>query len=138
MPWAPAARHTSTASSTRGTRPPRELRSVATLFTLTERRIIELENGTGPEDWLPEVLLRDVHDFLRPGANFRLSCSFEHHTEDRLGSGIANQQTSLSCHTLLDARNHPCHLGKRFQRHLLANRDLQQHLGIARQVGREI
>ena len=38
MPGAPAATQTSTASSTLGTRPPRELRSVATLLTLTHNR----------------------------------------------------------------------------------------------------
>src|SRR5260370_26502651 len=40
MPAAPAARQASTASSTLGRRPPREFRSVATLFTLTDRRTI--------------------------------------------------------------------------------------------------
>ena len=38
MPGAPAAMQTSTASRTLGTSPPRELRSVATLLTLTLRR----------------------------------------------------------------------------------------------------
>ena len=46
MPGAPAATQTSTASSTLGFEPPRELRSVATLFTLTDRRIIA--RGLGP------------------------------------------------------------------------------------------
>ena len=36
MPGAPAFTHTSTACSTDGTLPPRELRTVATLLTLTE------------------------------------------------------------------------------------------------------
>jgi hypothetical protein len=40
MPGAPAATHVSTARRTRGSEPPRELRSVATLFTLTERLIM--------------------------------------------------------------------------------------------------
>src|SRR6266576_1031685 len=41
MPGAPAATHAPTASMTLGVRPPRELRSVATLLTLTLRRIME-------------------------------------------------------------------------------------------------
>src|SRR5579872_18779 len=40
MPGAPAARHVRTASITLGTFPPREFRSVATLFTLTLKRTI--------------------------------------------------------------------------------------------------
>jgi hypothetical protein len=42
MPGAPAATQTSTASTTLGTLPPREFRSVATLFTLTDKRIMNL------------------------------------------------------------------------------------------------
>ena len=40
MPGAPAARHVSTASITLGIAPPRELRSVATLLTLTDSEIM--------------------------------------------------------------------------------------------------
>src|SRR5438105_13173870 len=40
MPAAPARRHACTASSTFGSRPPREFRRVATLLTFTERRIM--------------------------------------------------------------------------------------------------
>jgi hypothetical protein len=42
MPGTPAAMHTSTASTTLGVRPPRAFRSVATLLTLTDRRVIAL------------------------------------------------------------------------------------------------
>jgi hypothetical protein len=42
MPGAPAAMHASTASSTSGERPPREFRSVATLLTFTDNRIMNL------------------------------------------------------------------------------------------------
>ena len=46
MPCAPARRQTSTASSTLGTRPPRALRSVATLLTFTDRRINRVSSLT--------------------------------------------------------------------------------------------
>src|SRR4051794_5153822 len=46
MPGAPAVRQTSTARQTSGSRPPRELRSVATLFTLTDRLIIVVLRST--------------------------------------------------------------------------------------------
>jgi hypothetical protein len=41
MPGAPAAMHAVTAARTEGIVPPRELRRVATLLTLTLREIIE-------------------------------------------------------------------------------------------------
>ena len=45
MPGAPASRQISTARGTLGTLPPRELRSVAILLTLTERLIIDRTSG---------------------------------------------------------------------------------------------
>ena len=41
-----SGQHTFTASITEGVAPPRELRSVAILLTLTERLIIEMQNAT--------------------------------------------------------------------------------------------
>src|SRR5262245_31879560 len=47
MPGAPAATHTRTASTTDGTAPPREFRSVATLLTFTESRGPAIFNARG-------------------------------------------------------------------------------------------
>src|SRR4030095_4578162 len=44
IPGEPASRHTCTASVTDGTRPPRELRTVATLFTLTDSLITRVNS----------------------------------------------------------------------------------------------
>src|SRR5713101_8449130 len=98
IPGAPAATHTSTASSTLGTRPPREFRSVATLLTFTESRVIavprsrfaarrsnEERRTTHHERYSPEMLLDDVDDFLRPDADLVLMPAFEHHAQERLG-----------------------------------------------------
>ena len=85
MPGAPAATQTSTASSTLGSRPPRELRSVATLLTLTDSRIMTFKARSaigsstsalsGAAMPLSKVLLDDVDDFLRPARGSRLLVS---------------------------------------------------------------
>src|SRR3954464_7377813 len=69
MPGAPAARHTSTASSRSGSRPPREFRSVATLLTLTLRRAAI---SPQPSALSSEVFFHHVDDLLRPAADLVL------------------------------------------------------------------
>ena len=66
MPGAPAATHVATASSTSGSLPPLELRSVATLLTLTDSFIDGIDNLMGPSIDLLQIL------------------PFEHHAEERL------------------------------------------------------
>src|SRR4029077_9534308 len=85
MPGAPASRQASTASSTRGSRPPRELRSVATLLTFTLSFAMSAE-----------VFLDDVDDFLRPAVDLVLTFALEHHAQQRFGAGVANQQPPLA------------------------------------------
>src|SRR3954447_17810324 len=88
MPRAPAARQASTASRTRGSRPPREFRSVATLLTFTDRRM----------EWRPgsaKFTLHYVGDLLRPGADFVLILAFDHHAKQRFGSRIAHEHTTV-------------------------------------------
>src|SRR6476660_1768885 len=58
IPGAPASTHTPTASMTDGIRPPRELRTVATLLTFTDRRTNEnsqLPNSQLPTGWIDRV-----------------------------------------------------------------------------------
>src|SRR5690349_1519422 len=122
MPVAPASRQTRTASITDGTDPPRELRSVAILLTLTEslgmRRISRIGKSGNlailrrrsdsqaagpwisqfPHLWsskLPEVLPDGIGDLVRPALNLLLILAFEHHAEQRLGSRVAHQQPPL-------------------------------------------
>src|SRR4051812_13424495 len=97
MPAAPAARHTSTASSTRGEPPPREFRSVATLFTLTDRAGIFTGAGdAGLGTRLPKLLLHDVDNFLCPGLDLVLVLAFDHPPQQRLGARIADQNPPLA------------------------------------------
>src|SRR5690242_15593894 len=86
IPGAPAAMQTSTASRTFGSRPPRELRSVATLFTLTESFVLSLS----------KMFPYDIDDLLGPAADLVLLLSLEHHAQQRLGSGVADQQAALA------------------------------------------
>src|SRR5712691_9411180 len=76
IPGAPAATQTSTASSTFGSRPPRELRSVATLFTLTLKRAAI---SPQPSVLSSEVLFDHIDDLLRPAADLVLPLPLEHH-----------------------------------------------------------
>src|SRR4030095_2025131 len=109
MPGAPASTQTPTASSTSGECPPREFRSVATLLTLTDRRVIDVRGSTfevrrspSGERFLSEYPFDDVHDLLRPTADFLLMLPFEHHAQQRLGARVAHQQTPLSGNARLD------------------------------------
>src|SRR6266851_4247278 len=104
MPGAPAARHTSTASTTLGTTPPRELRSVATLFTFTESRVIHAR-VLGAPGTSSQMLPDHVHDLLCPAVNLVLALAFEHHAQERLRAGVAHQQPALSSDTRLHARD---------------------------------
>src|SRR5882672_11080551 len=106
MPGAPAAMQTSTASIRFGSRPPRELRSVATLLTFTERRVIDIRRSTfgvrggrserttnhEPRTSSTEVFLHHVHDLLRPAANLVLLLPFQHHSQKRLGTGVTDEE----------------------------------------------
>src|SRR3989442_714355 len=77
MPGAPAATHTSAASTTLGTHPPREFRSVATLLMLMERRTIQHFLRS------PKVFFDDVDNLLSPAANLVLVPPLEHHAQQR-------------------------------------------------------
>src|SRR5262245_45419748 len=93
IPGDPASTQTSTASITLGMRPPRELRSVATLLTFTERRIMKWAFGY-PDS--AEVFFHHVHDFLRPAADVVLILPFEHDAQQRLGARVAHEQPSAA------------------------------------------
>src|SRR5262245_17662645 len=101
MPGAPAARHTSTASRTLGTRPPREFRSVSTLLTFTERRTIQRcegqQNARQPSG-CSQLLSNDVDDVPGPAPDLRLVLPFYHHACERLGSRVPYQQSAFALH----------------------------------------
>src|SRR5471030_1196408 len=103
IPGVPAATQTSTASSTLGASPPRELRSVATLFTLTERRIMISSQRSAICNQqfavcnpLARVFLDRLDDFLRPGADLVFVAPFDHHAEQRLGARVPHEQPPLA------------------------------------------
>src|SRR3954451_2493178 len=116
MPGAPASTHTRTASSTLGTAPPRELRSVATLFTLTLNRatVVDLPD-------LSQMLLHHVDDLLRPAANLVLLLAFEHHAQQRLGARVADEQPPLARDAALHARDRIGDRGDARQLHFFAD-----------------
>jgi hypothetical protein len=108
MPGAPAATQTRTASHTDGIDPPRELRMVATLLTLTESlgpvgpwRLVALIGGQ-VSDRGAEMLSGDVDDFLAPLANLAFVLPLEHHAQERLGAGVAHEETARAFQPLLD------------------------------------
>ena len=70
----PPFTHTRTASTTSGRCPPRELRSVATLLTLTL-------SFTGPHPWSSQMLFDGVRDLGRPALNLLLVLALEHHAQ---------------------------------------------------------
>ena len=100
MPAAPAARHTSTASSTRG---------ISAAARISQRRHLvhvhgeggNLQPGLGAGGWRlitgplrhrsPQLLLHDVHDFLGPRLDLVLVLAFEHDAQQRLGARIADE-----------------------------------------------
>src|SRR5205809_860424 len=127
MPGAPAATHASTASRTLGTRPPRELRSVATLLTFTERRTIS-----------SEMFFHRIHDFLRPRSNLVLVLAFQHDAEQRLGSGVPHEQTALAVDARLDAPDDFRDCRYRAELHFRTDADVEQHLRVAHQVAGEV
>src|ERR1700681_3870470 len=79
IPGVPAATQTSSASSTSGRRPPRELRSLANFFPLTDRLTMEIAICN-----FPEMLLDDVDDLLGPGLDFFRVLPLDHHAEQGL------------------------------------------------------
>ena len=78
MPGTPAVTHTATASSTSGSLPPLELRSVATLLTFADSFIDGVDNLPAPPVDLLQIL------------------SFQHHAQERLGARIAHEQASIA------------------------------------------
>src|SRR5688572_23802405 len=78
MPGAPAAMHVETASRTSGSRPPLELRSVATLLTLTDSFIDGIDNLMGPPIDLLQIL------------------AFEHDAQKRLRSRVPYEQPAIA------------------------------------------
>src|SRR5262245_57822297 len=96
MPGAPACRHVSTARVTLGSSPPRELRSVATLLTLTDRRIM---------NWSPDRPPDRHASFFRPRLHGRLILALDHDAEQRLGARVAHEQPASAVERGLDARD---------------------------------
>src|SRR5690606_24181395 len=92
MPGAPASMVTRNASTTDGRRPPRELRSVATLLTLTDSRVM----ASG------KVRADRQRDFLRPGLDLVVLLALDHDAQERLGPRIANEQAALAVERRLD------------------------------------
>src|SRR5262245_6573037 len=94
MPGAPASMQTLTASSTEGTMPPREFLSVATLLTLTESLI----NGSRlrADGFSRQALADRGGDFICPGGDLVLILSLDHDAKQWFGSGISNQETTVS------------------------------------------
>ena len=107
MPGAPASMHVRTASITDGIVPPRELRTVATLFTLTESLITQDCARVHARS-----AISSAHCANRP-----LVFAFEHDAQQRLGARIADQQPAVAGELLLDLAHR---VGDR--RHLLADR----------------
>src|SRR6516225_11840810 len=158
MPGAPAATQTSTASSTFGTRPPREFRNVATLLTLTLKRTMPapvsfrpdlLAHSTRsthatlftsllPPSISPEVFLHRVHNLLRPGPDLLLILALEHHAEQRLSPRVAHEQAALPGHARLDAGNRVGHGGHGPQFGFLADSNIEEHLRIGREIACEL
>src|SRR6185503_5764573 len=122
IPGAPASTQTRTASRTSGEWPPREFLSVATLLTLTDNRAIR---GRGAS---AEMALHHVDDLLRPRADFVLVLAFEHHAQERLGAGVADEQTPVPGDARLDAGDRSRHLGHALQVRLLAHADVEENL----------
>ena len=131
MPGAPAATQTRTASSTDGTLPPRELRTVATLLTLTERRIMRTRIT-------PTCFFHGIDDFLPPPADLGLVLPFEHDAQQRLGAGVAHEQPAVAGEPRLDRRHDRRHRGHRLQIDLLLHAQVHQHLRIGRQLRRQV
>ena len=75
--WGSGTVRASTASRTLGMRPPRELRSVAILLTLTRGGPFRLPSA--------QLLLDHVHDVLGPRAKVSFVLAFEHHAQQRFG-----------------------------------------------------
>ena len=89
IPGTPAATHTRTASITLGSVPPRELRSVATLLTLTLSLACANQRSS-------EMLLDGAGDLCSPVLDFLLVPSLEHDPHERLGPGISHQQAAVA------------------------------------------
>src|SRR4026209_379442 len=111
IPGDPLATVTRTASMTLGMRPPRELRTVATLFTFTLSR--------KPVATSAQKLLYCAGDLGRPSLDLVLVPSLEHDPQQRLGARIPDQQPSVSAQSLFDAGHGRRNLGDRSQLFLL-------------------
>src|SRR3982751_2795268 len=128
MPGAPASMQARTASRTEGSEPPRELRRVATLLTLTERRITR-SSETGPDR---------IGDLVGPAVNLLLVLAFDHDAQQRFGAGIADQQAALPGELRFHAVHHLRDRGHRSQVRLMLDAGIDQHLRIRHQLPREI
>src|SRR2546423_6898313 len=118
IPGAPASTHIFTASSTEGTLPPRELRTVATLLTFTEsfatyivRHRAPWESGVGSLHSHHQVPLDGVRDLLGPRRDLALVLPLDHDAQQRFGSRVANQQPPLPRQPRLDGGHHTGNLG---------------------------
>src|SRR5262249_5925261 len=128
-------RQIETASSTRGTQPPRELRSVATLFTLTDRRTIGDALVLRGE---PQFAPYDLGNLFSPLPDLSVVLPFDHHPQQRLGTRIPDEEAALTADPALDLRNRRRHSRNGVEIHLLPHGNIQQHLRIAHQIGREV
>src|SRR5262245_38815209 len=110
IPGAPASTQIRTASSTLGVVPPRALRSVATLLTLTES--LTIPRDVQPDDErLGEMLLHRADNGAGHGIDFALVPSFDHHTQQGFGSRIADHETPAAGEPFLDFVDRAGHRG---------------------------
>src|SRR5215813_8793967 len=136
MPGAPASMQTLTASSSDGTVPPREFLSVAILLTLTESLI--KGSGLRAEGVSRQAQADCVGNFLGPRRNLALILSLDHDAQERFGSGIANQETTVSSKPRFDRRDHAGHIGNRREVHLAVHTDVHQNLRVRRELRGEV
>src|SRR5688572_10615071 len=116
MPGAPAATHAATASSTSGSLPPLELRSVATLLTLTDSFIDGIDN-----------LLRPTIDLLQV-------LSLEHHPEKRFRARVTDEQPAVATKSLFDLPHDGDDVGDLLEIRPFTYAYVQQHLRVRREI----
>src|SRR5688572_28724440 len=120
MPGAPAATHAATASSTSGSLPPLELRSVATLLTLTDSFIDGIDN------------------LLRPSIDLLQVLPLEHHAEERFRSRVTDEQPAVASKPLFDPLHDGDDLGNLNEICFFTYAYVQQHLRVRREFVGEI
>src|SRR5262249_21653328 len=101
MPGAPASTQTFAASSTDGSRPPRELRSVATLLMLTDSFTMAALDARGRT-----VARHGVRNLLGACGDLGGVAAFQHDPQQRFCSRVTDEQAPLPGKPLLDLLQH--------------------------------